>query len=56
MKEVLSVSIDGKFKQYLKLSEVRLLLDMMRDSGEAIEVKISTLPIEAYNIEFGVSK
>lgn len=51
-KQVIAIYRDGLFKQYLMKSEVRLLLDMMRDLG-TIEIKITAIPIKEYNLVFG---
>lgn len=54
-KQVIAVyANDGKFKQYLKKSEVRFLLDIMKDTGGPIKTELVKISIARYESEFGV--
>jgi hypothetical protein len=53
-KEVIAIYVNKTFKQYLKKSEVRLLLEVMRDSKGIVGMELVKLPPYQYNIEFGI--
>jgi hypothetical protein len=53
MKEVIAVYVDKKFKQYLKKSEVRLLVQVMKDSKDIVGIELTKLSDFDYKIEFG---
>lgn len=52
MKEVLSISAHGKFVQYLKKSEVRFVVQIAKDKGEAI-VNVVEITNANYKATFG---
>jgi hypothetical protein len=52
MKEVIAIYIDGVFKQYLKKSEVRLLLDVMNDHKGVVGIELTKIPEHRYKLEF----
>lgn len=52
MKKVLSISVNGEFKQYLMISESRFITKMIENWG-SVTVTICELTKERYKIEFG---
>lgn len=52
MKQVLKISLNGKFSQYLKKSEVRYINDIAKHG--VVTVELVNLSIEEYNIFFDV--
>jgi hypothetical protein len=54
MKEVIAIYVNKKFKQYLKKSEVRLLLEVMKDSKGIVGIELTKITPQGYNMEFGL--
>lgn len=52
MKQVLKISIDGKFSQYLKKSEVRFINDICKHG--IVTVELVMLTSSEYKINFGL--
>lgn len=53
MKQVISITVKGKFHQYLMLSEVRLLTQMSKDLGK-IEIEVIEISKAAFKQAFGI--
>lgn len=53
-KEVIAVSINKEFKQFLMKSEVRLLLNIMADFPlDIVSIQMTKISLKEYNIVFG---
>lgn len=52
MKQVLSISVNGEFKQYLMKSEVRYINNMVKDWGK-VTVELVEISIAKYKMSFG---
>ena len=52
MKQVLKIYVNGKFRQHLKKSEVRFIIDICENVPGIITVEIVALNDAAYRIEF----
>lgn len=54
MKEVIAIYVNKSFKQYLKKSEVRVLLEVMKDSKGIVGIELTKITPQSYNLEFGL--